>query len=65
MLNRLMGAMIAITVVLASSSVAFAQNGQQGPQKGQGPGRPRTSLLTRMIYLDSGISPTSGGQPAP
>jgi len=28
-----MGAMIAITVVLASSSVAFAQNGKQGPQK--------------------------------
>ena len=25
--DRLMGAMIAITVVLASSSVAFAQNG--------------------------------------
>ncbi len=28
-----MGAMIAITVMLASSSVAFAQNGKQAPQK--------------------------------
>jgi hypothetical protein len=37
MLDRLMGAMIAITVVLASSSVAFAQNGKQGPQKAKAP----------------------------
>ena len=33
MLRRLMGAIIAITVVLASSSVAFAQNGKRAPQK--------------------------------
>ena len=64
MLNRLMGVMIAITVALASSSVAFAQNGKQGPQKAKA-GRPRTSLLTRMIYLDSGTSPTSDCHPAP
>jgi hypothetical protein len=32
-----MGAMIAITVVLASPSVAFAQNGKQGPQKAKAP----------------------------
>ncbi len=64
MLDRLMGAMIAITVVLASSSVAFAQNGKQGPQKAKAP-RPRTSLLTRMIYLDFGTSPTSGDHLAP
>lgn len=37
MLDRLMGAMIAITVVLASPSVAFAQNGKQGPQKAKAP----------------------------
>src|ERR1700681_2979594 len=37
MLDRLMGALIAITVVLASSSVAFAQNGKQGPQKAKAP----------------------------
>src|SRR5438132_13534392 len=37
MLDRLMDAMIAITVVLASSSVAFAQNGQKGPQKAKAP----------------------------
>ena len=37
MLDRLMGAMIAITVALASSSVAFAQNGKQGPQKAKAP----------------------------
>jgi hypothetical protein len=37
MLDRLMGAMIAITVVLASSSAAFAQNGKPGPQKGKAP----------------------------
>ena len=36
MLDRLMGAMIAITVVLASSSVAFAQNGKQATAKSQG-----------------------------
>ena len=65
MLGRLMGAMIAITVVLASSPVAFAQNGKQGPQKAKGPGRPRTSLLTRMICPDFGTSPTSGGRLAP
>ena len=33
MRNRFMGAMIAITVVLASSSVAFAQNSQPGRQQ--------------------------------
>ena len=32
MLDRLMGAMIAITVVLTSSSVALTQNSKQGPQ---------------------------------
>ena len=37
MLDRLMGAMIAITVVLASSSVAFAQNSKQGTQKAKAP----------------------------
>ena len=37
MLNRSMGAMIAITVVVASSSVAFAQNGQPGAQKAKAP----------------------------
>src|SRR6266516_5024885 len=43
MLNRLtgatsvMGAMIAITVALASPSVALAQNGKQGPQKAKAP----------------------------
>jgi len=31
--NRLMGATIAVAVVLASSPVGFAQNGQQGAQK--------------------------------
>ena len=36
MLDRLTGAMIAITVVLASLSVALALNSKQGPQ-GQGP----------------------------
>src|SRR3979409_1525511 len=36
MLDRLMGAMIAITVVLPSSR-AFAQNGKQGPQKAKAP----------------------------
>ena len=39
MLGRRMGATIAITVVLASSSVAFAQNGKQGPQKAKAPSR--------------------------
>ena len=33
MISRLMGVMIAITVMLVSSPVAFAQNGKQGPQK--------------------------------
>lgn len=37
MLVRLMGAMIAITVVLGSSSVAFAQNGKQETQKVKAP----------------------------
>ena len=37
MLDRLTGAMTAITVVLASSSVAFAQNDKQGPQKAKAP----------------------------
>jgi len=37
MLDRLNGATIAVTVVLASSSVAFAQNGKQGPQKAKAP----------------------------
>ena len=37
MRNRFMGAMTAITVVLASSSVAFAQNGQQGRQQAKAP----------------------------
>src|SRR5260370_41990273 len=35
--DRLMGATIAITAVLASSSVAFAQNGKQGSQKAKAP----------------------------
>ena len=54
MLDRLMGAMIAITVVLASSPVAFAQNGHA---KSQEPRRPRPNLLTRMICPDFGKSP--------
>jgi hypothetical protein len=33
MLNRLMGATIAVTVALASSPIVFAQNGKQGSQK--------------------------------
>ena len=37
MLDRLMGAVIAITVALASPSVAFAQNGKQGTQKAKAP----------------------------
>ncbi len=37
MLDRLMGATAAITVVLASSFVGFAQNGKQAPQKGKAP----------------------------
>ena len=37
MLDRLMGAMIAITVVLALSSLAFAQNGKQGSRKAKAP----------------------------
>src|SRR6266705_1427142 len=37
MLDRLMGAMIAITVVLTSSSVALTQNSKQGPQKAKAP----------------------------
>ncbi len=37
MLDRLMGAMIAITVVLAPPSVAFAQNGKQAAHKARVP----------------------------
>ena len=40
MLDRLPGAMIAITVVLASSSAAFAQNGKQAPQNAKAPTKP-------------------------
>src|SRR5207248_7693477 len=47
MLDRLMGAMIAITVVLASSSVAFAQNGKQGTQKAKGPTAKETAASNR------------------
>jgi hypothetical protein len=36
MLNRFMSATIAVTVGLASSSIAFAQNGPQGQQKAKG-----------------------------
>ena len=35
MLNRLMGVRILLIVALASSAVAFAQNGQRGTQRGQ------------------------------
>src|SRR5512133_437431 len=35
--GRLVGTMIAITVALASSSAAFAQNGKQDPQKAKAP----------------------------
>jgi hypothetical protein len=37
MLDRWMGAGIAITLLLASSSVAFAQNGKQAPQRAKAP----------------------------
>ena len=63
MRNRLMGSAIALVAVLAPSSVAFAQNGQQ--REHRRPQRPRTSLLTRMICPDFGTSPTSGDHLAP
>jgi hypothetical protein len=37
MIDRLRGATIVMTVLLASSPTVFAQNGKQGPQKGNAP----------------------------
>jgi hypothetical protein len=64
MLDRLMGAMIRITVVLASSSVALPQNIAR-TTKSQGSGGVEQALLTRMIYLDFGTSRTSARRRRP
>jgi hypothetical protein len=52
-----MGMRLLLIVALASSAVAFAQNGQRGTQRGKA-GTARASLLTHMICPDSGTLPT-------
>ena len=52
MLNRLMGAMIAITVALAWSSLfVFAQNGQPGRQKGKAPAASNLPMLMGLLAV--------------
>ena len=64
MRNRLMGMRILLIVALASSAVAFAQNGQRGTQRANA-GTVSSKPLTHMISPDSGTSPTPDCHAAP
>jgi hypothetical protein len=73
MLGRSMGAMIAITVVLASLSVALAQNNKQGPPKAKAPAASNKSFephdlsgfwdLTNTGLVAGALNETSNNRP--